>query len=382
MNTRRAPVRREAPVRIAATLLACLLPLAVHAATLLPAAPALTAEVAGRFVELALACVHREYPNKLAHSLDSDADVLPPRALTPAFYGCYDWHSAVHAHWLLIRAAQLFGSEPFAATARAAVAESLTPEHVAGEVAYLTRSGRGAFERPYGLAWLLMLAAELRTSTDSTDTALAANLAPLESVAAEHVRAWLPRLHYPTRSGEHSQTAFAFSLLWEWAEVVGDAPMQQQLAAKARQFYIADRTCPLRYEPSGEDFLSPCLAEADFMRRVLTPNEFSRWLDHFLPDIPHRLRRELWLVPGIVTDRSDGRLGHIDGLNLSRAWMLDGIAAGLPRGDPRIPVLQVASEIHRRVALPAVTGEHYAGGHWLGTFALYLTSGAGTKPLR
>ena len=382
MNTRRVPTGRSAPARFAATLLALLLPLGVPRAAPLPPAPALTAEAAGRFVELALACVHREYPNKLAHSLDSDADVLPPRALTPAFYGCYDWHSAVHAHWLLIRAAQLFGSEPFAATARAAVAESLTPAHIEGEVAYLAKSGRGAFERPYGLAWLLMLAAELRTSTDPTDVALAANLAPLEALAADHVRAWLPRLHYPTRSGEHSQTAFAFSLVWEWAEVAGDTTLQQQLAAKARQFYIADRACPLRYEPSGEDFLSPCLAEADFMRRVLNPNEFSRWLGHFLPDIPHRVRRELWLVPGIVTDRSDGRLGHLDGLNLSRAWMLDGIAAGLPRGDARIPVLQVASEVHRRVALPAVTGEHYAGGHWLGTFALYLTSGADTKPLR
>ncbi len=384
MNTRRVPARRTAPASFAASLLACLLPLAARAATPLPpaAAPALTATAAGRFVELALACVHREYPNKLAHSLDSDADVRPPRELTPAFYGCYDWHSAVHAHWLLIRAAQLFANEPFAATARAAVAASLTPAHIEGEVAYLSASGRGSFERPYGLAWLLMLAAELRTSTDPTDTALAANLAPLENVAAEHLRAWLPRLHYPTRSGEHSQTAFAFSLVWEWAEVAGDTLMQQQLAAKARQFYISDRGCPLRYEPSGEDFLSPCLAEADFMRRVLGPKEFSRWLNRFLPDIPHRVRRELWLVPGIVTDRSDGRLGHLDGLNLSRAWMLDGIAAGLPPRDARIPVLQLASEVHRRVALPAVTGEHYAGGHWLGTFALYLTSGADTRPLR
>jgi len=382
MNTRRSTARPAHGTRLLPTLLACLVPLGPAVAATAPPAPALTPAAAGRFVELALACVHREYPNKLAHSLESDADVRPPRELTPAFYGCYDWHSAVHAHWLLIRAAQLFGEEPFAASARAAVAESLTAPHVEAEVAYLTARGRSSFERPYGLAWLLMLAAELRRSPNPADAQLAANLAPLETLAADHLRAWLPRLHYPTRSGGHSQTAFAFSLIWEWADVAGDLPMQQALAAKARQFYIADRDCPLRYEPSGEDFLSPCLAEADFMRRVLAPKEFSRWLEHFLPAIPHRVRRELWLVPGIVTDRSDGRLGHLDGLNLSRAWMLQGIAAGLPPGDSRIPVLRLAAEVHQWVALPEVTGEHYAGGHWLGTFALYLTSGADTTPRR
>jgi hypothetical protein len=382
MNIRRSAARPNAGTRLIAILLAGLLPLVAPAAAPLPPGPGLSPAAAGRFVELALACVHREYPNKLAHSLESDADVRPPRELTPAFYGCYDWHSAVHAHWLLIRAAERFGTEPFAASARAAVAESLTAPHIEAEVAYLTGKGRSAFERPYGLAWLLMLAAELRTSPNPDDAQLEAVLAPLETVAADHVRAWLPRLHYPTRSGEHSQTAFAFGLVWEWAEVVGDLPMQQDLAAKARQFYLADRDCPLRYEPSGEDFLSPCLAEADFMRRVLAPKEFGRWLGRFLPDIPHRVRRELWLVPGIVTDRSDGRLGHLDGLNLSRAWMLEGIAAGLPAGDSRIPVLRLAAAIHQRVALPAVTGEQYAGGHWLGTFALFLTSGADTTPRR
>ena len=361
---------------LTAAPLAIAVPSVATADSLPPPRDALTAAAAGRFVELALACVHREYPNKIAHSLESDGDVHPPRELTPAFYGCFDWHSAVHGHWLLVRAAQLFPDEPFAAAARAAVAESITEAHIGGEVAYEQARGRSSFERPYGIAWLLMLAAELRRSPDPEDARLAAILAPLESLAAEHLRQWLPFLRYPTRTGEHGQTAFAFALAWEWASVVGDADMQQLLAYKAREFYLGDRDCALRFEPSGEDFLSPCLAEADFMRRVLPPPVFARWLTLFLPVIPHRQRRDPWLMPGIVTDRSDGRLGHLDGLNLSRAWMLEGIALGLPAGDRRIPVLHAAADQHRAVALPTVSGEHYAGGHWLGTFALFLTSGA------
>lgn len=338
-------------------------------------ADGLSPAAAGRFVALGLACAHREYPNKLSHALDSDIDVRPPRDLTPAFYGCYDWHSAVHAHWLLARAARLFPSQPFAADARAALTESLMPSHIAGEVAYLTAPGRSSFERPYGLAWLLMLAGELRVADDSELKRLAQNLAPLEAVAADHVRAWAPRLRYPTRTGEHGQTAFAFGLIWEWATVAGDADMRARLAIKAREFYLRDRDCPIAYEPSGEDFLSPCLAEADLMRRVLPPDAFGGWLAKFLPDIPRRASQP-WLRPAVVTDRSDPRLAHLDGLNLSRAWMLEGIANGLPPGDRRIEALAAAAQQHRAVALPAVTGEHYVGGHWLGSFALFLASGA------
>ncbi len=340
------------------------------------AAGGLSLAATGRFVGLALACVHREYPNKLAHSLDSDIDVQPPRELTPAFYGCYDWHSAVHAHWMLARAARLYPTEAFAAPARTALDESLTPAHIAGEVAYVGGPGRASFERPYGLAWLLMLAAELRVATDADSRRLAANLAPLEALAAQHIRSWLPVLHYPTRSGEHGQTAFAFGLIWEWASVAGDRDMQLRLAAKAREFYLSDRNCPLTYEPSGEDFLSPCLGEADFMRRVMRAEDFGRWLKVFLPDIPRWRSSRDWLQPAVITDRADPRLAHLDGLNLSRAWMLEGIAEGLPAGDGRITALRRAAEAHRAQALPAISGEHYTGGHWLGSFALFLTSGA------
>lgn len=359
-------------MKITPVLAALLVASNAHAAE--PAA--LDESAAGRFVNLALACVHQEYPNKISHTLASDADVRPPRELTPAFYGCYDWHSAVHGHWLLARSARLFPGAAFAAPARAALDRSLTDQNVATEVAYLRTAGRASFERPYGLAWLLQLSTELRNWNEPQAQRWAAALKPLETESAARIKQWLPKLRYPIRVGEHSQTAFAFGLIWDWTRVSGDAEMRELLGVKAREYYSADRNCPLAYEPSGEDFLSPCLAEADFMRRVLAPPEFASWLGKFLPGIPANARSQ-WLAPGIVTDRSDPKLAHIDGLNLSRAWMLEGIASGLPRSDPRIAALRASAQQHRDAALPAVSGEHYEGGHWLGTFALYLVSGAG-----
>jgi hypothetical protein len=366
----------------AAALLAALgLPAAARAAST-PSALAHPVEArldeasAARFAALALGCVHREYPNKLSHVLASDADARPPRALTPAFYGCFDWHSSVHGHWLLARLVRLFPDAPFTAAARAALEQSLSPGNVAAEVAYLGGPGRASFERPYGLAWLLALAAELRTSPDAGLRALGATLAPLEAAAAERISGWLGKLRYPIRSGEHSQTAFAFGLMRDWAVASGEQAFLQRLDARIRASYEADRTCPLPYEPSGEDFLSPCLAEADLMRRLLPPARYAAWLGLFLPTIP-KLPFKAWLAPAAVTDRSDPKLAHLDGLNLSRAWMLLGIASGLPRGDDRIPVLTATASAHHVATLPAVTGEHYEGGHWLGSFAVYLTSGAG-----
>ncbi len=341
-----------------------------------PGVTLLDEAAAGRFAALALACVHQEYPNKLSHVLASDADVRPPRDLTPAFFGCFDWHSSVHGHWLLARLARRFPAAPFAAPARAALARSLTPANLATEAAYLKTPGRASFERPYGLAWLLQLAAELRGWDDPEARGWAAAMAPLETEAAARLATWLPKLHYPIRSGEHSQTAFAFGLVHDWAVATGNQAMRRQIEERARAFHLADRACPIAYEPSGEDFLSPCLAEADLMRRVLPPAELAAWLSRFLPGVP-RNGGAAWLAPGVVTDRSDPKLAHLDGLNLSRAWMLLGIASGLPAGDPRRAALTAAARAHAAVSLPAVTGEHYEGGHWLGTFAVYLTSGAG-----
>ena len=331
------------------------------------------AAAAGRFAALALSCLHQEYPNKISHVLDSAADVHAPHELYPAFHGCYDWHSAVHGHWLLVRLIRQFPDAPFVPAARAALARSLTRENLAAEAEYLRRPDRASFERPYGLAWLLQLAAELRSWNDPQGQQWAGNLAPLEAEAAARVLRWLPDLTYPIRIGEHDQTAFAFGLMWDWAQVAGHEAMQIALRDAASRFYLKDTACPLRYEPSGHDFLSPCLAEADFMRRILKPAEFSRWLRAFLPEIPAHKPGD-WLPPAIVTNRSDPKLAHLDGLNLSRAWMLEGIARALPARDPRVAVLRATAQRHRDAALPAVTGEHYEGGHWLGTFAVYLVT--------
>lgn len=332
---------------------------------------------AKRFVNLALACVHKEYPNTLKHTLNSDADVAPPRILTPAFYGCYDWHSSVHGHWLLVRLVRSFPNAAFAQSAREALRQSLSAEHTTQEAAYLRAEGRASFERPYGLAWLLQLVAELREWDDPQAKEMAANLHPLEAAALERLNGWLPKLSHPVRIGEHDQTAFALGLLLDYARTAGDTKFADLVVSKARQFYLDDQTCPLAYEPSGEDFLSPCLGEADLMRRALPANDFARWLQAFLPQISSA-RRDNWLQPEVSPDPSDPKLAHLDGLNLSRAWMLEGIAEGLPKGDKRLPMIRVAAEAHRRAGLAAVTGEHYEGGHWLGSFAVYLVTRRGT----
>jgi Protein of unknown function (DUF2891) len=357
------------------------------APTSMPAAAAragaLTATAAARFAALALRCLHQEYPNHISHTLNSSSDVRAPHELTPAFYGCLDWHSDVHGHWLLVRLLRIFPDAPFAADARSALALSFTPDNIAGEVAYLQGAGRASFERPYGLAWLLRLAAELRRWDDPDARRWLTTLTPLETETAARLKSWLPKLHYPIRIGEHDQTAFAFGLMWDWAAVSGDARVRALLTDAARRFYRRDRDCPLAYEPSGEDFLSPCLAEADFMRRVLAPPVFAAWLTDFLPQIPGGAAAPAaaaWLAPGVITDRSDPKLAHIDGLNLSRAWMLEGIAHGLPRPDARRAALLAAAARHAEASLPAVTGQYYEGGHWLGTFAVYLTTRAGMNP--
>lgn len=335
-------------------------------------------DAAERFAKLALACVHKEYPNKIAHVLNDDDDVAPPRKLTPAFYGCFDWHSSVHGHWLLARLARTFPDAPFAAPARDALQQSITPDHIKAEVAYLNGQGRTSFERPYGLAWLMELAQELREWDDPMAKVMSANLRPLEQTATIRLSDWLPKLTNPIRIGEHNQTAFSFGLLLDSASSSGDKEFEALLVKKIREFYLKDRRCPLNYEPSGEDFLSPCLAEADVVRRVLPPAEFQAWLTTFLPQIPIAGGR-VWIQPAIVTDPSDPKLAHLDGLNLSRAWMLEGIASALPPKDPRLPAIRATAEAHRVKGLAAVTGAHYEGGHWLGSFAVYLSTRRGVS---
>jgi hypothetical protein len=341
-------------------------------------APKFDAAAAERFAQLALACVDKEYPNKISHVLNSDADVAPPRKLTPAFYGCYDWHSSVHGHWLLVRLVREFPDAPFAKPARQALRKSLTADNLRQEAAYLRENGRANFERPYGLAWLLQLIAELREWDDPESKEMLANLRPLEDAALERLKTWLPKLSHPVRIGEHAQTAFALGLMLDYARSTGNESFAKLLDDQARKFYFADKNCPMAYEPSGEDFLSPCLAEADVIRRVLPPAEFAGWLKEFMPQIPTAAKAD-WLPVTVSPDPSDPKLAHLDGLNLSRAWMLEGIISALPADDARRPALTGAADAHRHAGLAAVTGAHYEGGHWLGSFAVYLVSKRGVQ---
>jgi len=326
---------------------------------------------AARFARLALDCIHKEYPNKIAHSLHSDADVKPPRELTPAFYGCYDWHSSVHAHWLLVRLTHMFPGSPFTPEARHALAKSLTPANITQEVKYLNEAGRNSFERPYGLAWLLQLAAELKESGDQEARQWSATLRPLEQAVIARVSSWLPKLEHPIRTGEHNNTAFAMGLMLDYARITGNAEFGRLVESRARDFYLKDRNCPLAYEPSGEDFLSPCLAEADVVRRILSHAEFAEWFNGFLPRVE--------LEPTRVSDVTDGKLYHLAGLNLSRAWMLEGIVSKLPVGGARAQSLTTLAGRLKQTGLESIKSEHYEGGHWLGSFAVYLVSGRGLR---
>ena len=338
------------------------------------------------FVRMALEGLHREYPNQIAHVMTRDDDARTPRALTPVFYGCYDWHSAVHGHWLLARAARLFPDAPFTDGARAALDESFDAARVAAEVAYVRE--RPGFERPYGLAWLLTLQAELV----ATESPHSRTLAPLAELGASHLARWLPKLSHPTRVGTHAQTAFALGLVIDAAPHV-DPALGTLARARALDFFGDDRDYPLHQEPGGEDFLSPSLGSADLMRRVLSPPELARWLDAAMPGfaMPADVLRTEASTPGIstttrnwpspvrVTDPTDGRLAHLDGLNLSRAWMLEGLASGLPRDDVRRDALLASARAHGDAALSAIDGAHYAGSHWLGTFACYWLTRRGLR---
>ncbi|MGB9430569.1 MAG: DUF2891 domain-containing protein [Gammaproteobacteria bacterium] len=333
-------------------------------------------QTAARFARMALANVVREYPNHIMHILNDDADARIPKALHPAFFGSYDWHSAVHSHWLLVRLLRLFPETAFAGVARARLDAHLTATNMHAECGYFSAPHRAGFERPYGLAWLLQLAAELTEWHDSAAVRWRAALRPLEDLAVARFIAWLPKLNHPIRSGEHSQTAFALGLVHDYASSTQHAALRTLVESRSRDFYAHDVNAPLAYEPSGHDFLSPALAEADLMRRILPRADFPNWLTKFLPQIP-KMENTNWLPPVSSRDRADGKLAHLDGLNLSRAWMLEGIAGALPAGDPRRAVLLASARIHAQAGLESVTEEHYEGSHWLPSFAVYLLTKRG-----
>ncbi|MGE3167066.1 MAG: DUF2891 domain-containing protein [Planctomycetota bacterium] len=330
-----------------------------------------------------LGCVHREYPNKIVHLLHGDDDVRPPRELTPIFFGSFDWHSAVHGHWSLVR---ILAACPTAAAAEriaAALDRSLTPDRASRELAYASAAGRHGFEMPYGMAWLLLLCADLAAlargphSFAPSATRWQAALAPLAGHARAALLIHFERLPRPIRTGEHNQTAFGLGLAYDAAHATDDRELAAQVARFVSRHFADDRSASFRFEPSGHDFLSPVLAEADLMRRHLPRAAFADWLTQFLPEVASGA--ESWPSPVESVDPSDGKLAHFDGLNLSRAWMLDGIRSGLPDGDPRRPELARVAREHGERGRAAVSGKHYAGAHWLGTFLVYWLTRRGVS---
>lgn len=330
----------------------------------------IVAAEAARYAALALDCVHRAYPNQIVHVMSADDEARPPRELYPVFWGCFDWHSAVHGHWTLAAFVRAFPEAPLAARVREALATSFTPAGLAGEHAYLER--RPAFERPYGLGWLCTLHAELHAwaRVDADAAAWAGDMEPLAELGARRVAGWLERLTHPTRVGTHAQSAFGAGRVLDWARTVGDDALAARIAAAAVRLHGGDRGPALHLEPSGEDFLSPSLGAADLMRRVLAPDELAVWLTRALPELAGDA--PFALVPEAPADRTDGRLVHLDGLNASRAWMLEGIARALPPDDARRSRLLHTAAAHAAAAIDALPSQGYAGAHWLGTFAMYL----------
>lgn len=330
------------------------------------------------FSDLALQCIHQEYPNIIKHTMSSNADAKTPKALYPAFYGCLDWHSSVHGHWLLVRMLNTGGDNISKDTIIASLNKSFSQQNIEGEVATIQRPNNNAFERPYGLAWFLQLTAELRQSSLPEATTWLSRLKPLEAIIVERIESWLPKLAYPIRTGEHSQTAFAFGLMLDWSRIANNESFEALLTSRIKDYYKSDTRCPISYEPSGQDFLSPCLAEADLMRRVLSKKEYGEWLTDFFPTLTSTSND--WLQPATVTDKSDGKLAHLDGLNISRAWMIEGMINALDTDDPRVSALQNVMKAHRDAGLNAVLEDmHYMGSHWLGSFASYLETSRGIK---
>ncbi len=336
--------------------------------------PPFTRAMASRLVKLSLQCVGREYPNKLAVVLSDDKDVQPPRTVHPAFFGCFDWHSAVHGHWAMARVLGRFPDLPEAARLTKALNGSLTSGRLAGEL--LTFKAQPLLERPYGWAWLLRLVAELHTLAGKDARGWRQELRPLERLLAARTIDYLKRLSVPVRAGTHHSTAFALAHVLDHARISGDAALAGAVEQAARRFYLKDRDCPLSYEPSGEDFVSPCLAEADLMRRVLDRKELSAWLDGFMPTLRNNGLGGT-LAPPQVRDLKDPKIGHLIGLDFQRAWAMRGLAAALGEADPRTAALEGSAAAHAVHGMKLMDDSGYGGAHWLASFAIYLLSGAG-----
>ena len=336
-------------------------------------ANSLNEKQASHFAALALKCVAREYPNKPEHVINNTSEVKSPKELHPTFYGCYDWHSSVHGHWMLIRLLKTFPNLPEAAQIRSALNANLTPENVQAEVAYMRQPNRQSFERTYGWAWLLKLAEELMTWNDADGKRWSGNLQPLAELIANSYRTFLPKQTYPIRTGVHPNTAFGLAFALDYAKTRGDRELEALLKERSRTYFATDVNYPAAWEPGGEDFFSAALMEADLMRRVMPPAEFGPWFTRFLPMVG-RGEPSALMNPAIVTDRSDPKLVHLDGLNLSRAWCMRSIARALSLKDSARAELNAAAAKHAAAALAHVASGDYAGEHWLASFAVYLLS--------
>ncbi|MEM6515642.1 MAG: DUF2891 domain-containing protein [Bacteroidota bacterium] len=326
--------------------------------------PIIKLKQANNLVMLPLACIQNEYPNKLNQTLGSNADLKSPKELHPAFFGCFDWHSAVHGHWSLVSLLRQFPNLENRQAIEQMLLENMSAENISAEIDYFNSKHNKTFERTYGWAWLLKLAEELHQWEAPISKELEANLQPLTILIVEKYLDFLPKLNYPIRVGEHPNTAFGLSFAYDYAQTVGHDQLKSMIETRARDFYFDDQDCPLNWEPSGFDFLSPCLEEAALMKRVLPKNEFKAWFQKFLPQLQNS---EFQIETGKVSDRSDGKLVHLDGVNFSRAWSLNKIAEDLTDYGH---LKNIANE-HINYSLPSIVGDSYEGGHWLGSFAIY-----------
>ncbi|KPK26372.1 MAG: hypothetical protein AMJ61_09265 [Desulfobacterales bacterium SG8_35_2] len=327
----------------------------------------LTASQANRLAQLPLNCIQTEYPNKPGQTLGSREDIQEPHLLHPAFYGCFDWHSAVHGHWSLVKLLKMFPGMEEAERIREMLAQNISKKNIENEVAYFEGEHNKSYERTYGWAWLLKLSEELSSWEDPLGKELAENLKPLSDKIVMNYMEFLPNLVYPIRVGEHTNTAFGLAFAWDYAVSNGIDSLQALIREKSLAFYLDDRNCPMDWEPGGFDFLSPCLEEIDLLRRVLDAADFREWIDGFAPRL---LSHDFSLAPGEVSDRTDGKLVHLDGLNFSRAWVLYGLADQYPE----FQHLNQIADQHLAYSLPLLVDGNYEGEHWLGTFAIYALS--------
>lgn len=335
----------------------------------------LNVQEASRLARLPLAGLSREYPNKLDHVMNGPDQVLSPLALHPVFYGSYDWHSSVHGHWMLVRLLKLHPDLPEAGASRALLDHHLTPERVAVELSYLGQENRQSFERPYGWGWLLKLCQELHEWNHPDARRWEEALTPLSAAIAQRYIDFFPKQTYPIRSGVHSNSALGLAFALDFARSTGHQQLEELVVGRSLSYFEQDRDYPAAWEPDGDHFLSPALTEADLMRRVLSPSEFAGWLERFLPGLAEGNPASL-LAPVQVSDRSDPKIVHLDGLNLSRGWAMKGVASALPADHPAREILLSSARIHGEAALDHVTSGDYAGEHWLASFAVYYWSAA------